>query len=80
MAGSTHVPVHIRRLTGKSPGDHLFCEICGVRWPCLAASDAALERMRESLELRHVVPATTGHGGLPWPDSQRETSKAPGAL
>jgi hypothetical protein len=47
MDGHSHVPVRIRRLSGKSPGDHLYCEICCVKWPCLAASEAALRRSLE---------------------------------
>jgi hypothetical protein len=47
MGEQRHMPVRIRRIKGKEPGDHYFCEVCGVRWPCLAASEAAIQRMRE---------------------------------
>ena len=50
MSERSHVPVVIRRLKGANPGDMLFCELCGVRWPCLAASEAAIARAREARE------------------------------
>ena len=47
MDEQRHMPVRIKRIKGKQPGDHYFCEVCGVRWPCLAASEAAIQRLRE---------------------------------